>query len=336
MTQAILGGHPWDFAIQVFSETHCAGHQLWHTHDPHHPAHRAGEPDLLLEVYRAVDQAIGEIVSAAGPRTTIAVIALHSMSHITGASQLLHDVLVRLGYTTPAAQVAPRDETPLRGGVRRALAGAWRRMPSGIRDLLQPLRRRVRDELVRVEMDLPFDPAASRCFYLDTGFTISSIRLNLRGREPLGIVAPGAEADALVRDLTAALLALENPDTGRPAVRSVRATADVWQGERLAELPDLLVEWDDSVVLGSAVVGEGAAARLRLTSPRTGMLERVNDYCRTGEHRPPGMFIVAGPGIRPGRLAGSRPTLDLAPTFAAMLGTAMPGVDGKAIAELLA
>src|SRR5690606_30851690 len=39
ITRHVLSLERWDFAMQVFTEAHCAGHQCWHVHDPHHPAH---------------------------------------------------------------------------------------------------------------------------------------------------------------------------------------------------------------------------------------------------------------------------------------------------------
>jgi predicted AlkP superfamily phosphohydrolase/phosphomutase len=39
IARRVLSGASWDFAIQVFAETHCSGHQLWHLHDASHPGH---------------------------------------------------------------------------------------------------------------------------------------------------------------------------------------------------------------------------------------------------------------------------------------------------------
>jgi predicted AlkP superfamily phosphohydrolase/phosphomutase len=119
-------------------------------------------------------------------------------------------------------------------------------------------------------------------------------------------------------------------------VRSVRRTADLYQGAHLGDLPDLLVEWNDDAPTGSAIVGNGAAATIRATSPELGVVEGTNTYGRTGEHRPRGFFVARGPGIAPGRLAREVSLLDFAPTFCAMLGTPLPRAEGAPIAELLA
>jgi predicted AlkP superfamily phosphohydrolase/phosphomutase len=71
-----------------------------------------------------------------------------------------------------------------------------------------------------------------------------AIRINLRGREPEGVVEPGAEYEAFRREIAAALTVLENPETGRPAVRWVARVEELYEGPRLRDMPDLFVEWD--------------------------------------------------------------------------------------------
>jgi hypothetical protein len=47
ISRRLLADTPWDLVIQVFAETHCSGHQLWHLHDPAHPGH---DPALARRV----------------------------------------------------------------------------------------------------------------------------------------------------------------------------------------------------------------------------------------------------------------------------------------------
>jgi hypothetical protein len=71
-------------------------------------------------------------------------------------------------------------------------------------------------------------------------------------------------------------------------------------------------------------------------SPRVGTVEGANDYGRSGEHRPGGWFVAAGPALRAGRLDREPSLLDLAPTFAALLGVALPDAQGTPIPEIVA
>jgi len=68
--------------------------------------------------------------------------------------------------------------------------------------------------------------------------------INRKGREQSGIVAEGEEYRALVAELSAKLEALVDPETGRRAIRKVRATADTFEGPYRLDAPDLLIGYD--------------------------------------------------------------------------------------------
>lgn len=337
LTRYFLDRGPWDLVVQVFTEGHCAGHQCWHLHDDTHPAHdlalAAVVGDPLRRVYAAIDASVGDVLVGAGD-AVILVVAAHGMSYWYGAQFLLPEILFRLGVSTPlpGSQAGSRPAAVMRSAVK----GVWTRLPAPVRSALMPLRERMRPPAERwpAQPAISVDVATSACFPLNNGLAVGGIRLNLEGREPAGLLRPGAEADAFVEELAADLLAIVDERTGRPLVRRVLRTTQRYDGPCLDELPDLLVEWSDDVPTGSTRVGDGAAARVRVASPKIGTVEGVNDYGRTGEHRPEGLFIAAGPGIRPGRMARTVSVLDFAPTIGALMDVPMPAGDGHAIEEI--
>jgi predicted AlkP superfamily phosphohydrolase/phosphomutase len=328
----LLARGGWDLFLTVFTEAHCVGHQCWHLHDPQHPSHdpavTAITGDPLRPVYRAIDAAIGTLVESAGD-TDIVVFAAHGMSTRYGAHFLLRDMLYALGVAAP-----PR--VPLRSRVRDAVAGLWRALPSAVRSRLSPLRDRVSpsgdagvsDPVIDVDLGL------SRCFPLANGLAVSGVRLNLAGREPRGLLAP-EDADRFCAELETDLLAIVDDITGERLVRRVIRTRELYAGERLDALPDLLVEWSDAVAHGTTALGDGAAARVRARSPKIGVIEGTNDYGRSGEHRPGGWFVAAGPDARAMRMTREISVLDLAPTFTRILGVELPGADGEPIEEIV-
>jgi predicted AlkP superfamily phosphohydrolase/phosphomutase len=346
-TTRLLAERPWDFAIQVFSETHCAGHQLWHFHDPDHPAHLEGDPDLVLDVYRAVDQAVGEIVAGVGEETWVAVMSLHAMGPTCGASLLLPDILGRLGVyhpdrapdpATPGRPSSPPGAPPSRErpSVSRVLRSLYHRLPGSVRRPVYDLRQAINQRVLGRGSPLGFDPSRTRAFPigLGQGAPFSGIRLNLRGREPEGTLAPGSASEDFCAELAEALLALERPGSDLPVVRAVHRTRDLHRGPRLDELPDLLVEWHTEPPVGTAVAGDGGGSIVRVRSEAIGELARENRYCRTGEHRPEGLLVLSGAGLTPGVLDREVSNLDLAPTFAALLGCVMPEAEGRPLPEL--
>jgi len=337
LTRNLLRRGDWDLFIQVFSESHCAGHQCWHLHDVLLPTHDAAVAavtgDPIRRVYQAIDSAIGRILEEAGDGLVL-LISAHGMSHWFGACFLLPRILIRLGITVPNPPPPSSVERPY--AWRTVARRIWRRLPASLKTRLAPLRQRLSGERLDplAVKPLGVDAAKSLCFAVQNGLATGGIRLNLKGREPHGLVAPGAEADALCERIMASLLAIVDQKTGQPIVARVRRTADLYQGEHLGDLPDLLVDWNDRTPVGSAHVNGGAAASVTIQSPEIGVMEGTNDFSRTGEHRIGGIFIAAGPGIRPGTMNRTISNLDLAPTIARVLGVELPGVDGRPILEL--
>jgi predicted AlkP superfamily phosphohydrolase/phosphomutase len=341
LTRFLLGQGGWDFFTQVFTEGHCAGHQCWHLCDPRHPGYDprvssvAGDP--IRDVYVAIDRAVGDLLAAAGEDCLVLVLLSHGMCHRYGSQFLLPDILIRLGLAVPAGATLTAG-TGRPPAVERLLQSGWRHTPERVKAWLRPFREQLRDwrdpgdSLPRWSLD----PRLSRCFLVDNGLAVGGIRLNLQGREPHGLVAPGPDEIAVSRQLAHDLEAIRNLDTARPVIRRVQRTAELFQGEYLGLLPDILVAWSDEAPVGSATVGAGAGATVRLGSEQIGTLEGTNRYCRTGDHRPEGLFIATGPGLTSGRLSQTVSVLDFAPTLTACLGVDLPISDGQLIPELLA
>lgn len=338
LTASILEREEWDLLVQVFTEAHCAGHQCWHVHDPAHPAH---DPDILAEVgdplervYRAIDEAVATVLERSGDAHVL-VLSAHGMSHFRGASFLLPEILRRLGVTVAAAPgpVRPPSVAAL---LTDAAHRAWEALPEAARALLRPLRETLhpgrpkgtRGPLIRSDVD------RSKCFPIPAGFPVSGIRLNLAGREPRGVLQRGPEADAFCRKLAQDLLAIVDESTGAPLVARVLRTDDLYAGPRRDALPDLLVEWNGDIPIGTLAHRDGRGATVRATSPAIGSVEGTNNWGRTGEHVPTGFFALAGPGIPSGRRETPVPLVDLHPTICRLLGLPDPGVDGSVMSDL--
>jgi predicted AlkP superfamily phosphohydrolase/phosphomutase len=336
LTRHYLGRDEWDIFVQVFTEGHCAGHQCWHLHDRAAPGWDAATValtgDPMREVYTAIDAAIADILADVGRDTLVLVLASHGMSYRVGAQFLLRDLLVRLSAAAPSPVTL--DARP--GPLATALARGWAHTPETFRRPLRVARARARrwSEARSWPRALPPETRDGQCFVVDNGLVVAGVRLNLAGREPQGRVAPAGAPEfcqALARDL----LDVVDVESGRPIVRRVMRTDELYRGPYRHHLPDLLVEWSDERPLGSTTVGDGAGATVRVTSPRIGVLEGANGYCRSGDHRREGLFVAVGPHHAPARLESAVSIMDFAPTFARLLGVELPGAAGQPIPALL-
>jgi predicted AlkP superfamily phosphohydrolase/phosphomutase len=330
LTKHFLNQGGWDMFLQVFTEGHCIGHQCWHVHDTSHPWHKPEFTDQIgdpvKDVYCAIDRAMGEILADIEKDTTVVFLAGHGMGPKYQAQFLLEDILLALEVAAPAKaqepQISPRVR--VRDRLDPLLGWGWRRLPEQVRKKLKPWKQEM-----RTWIDGPstrprslIDPAASLCFKVSNNFAHGGIRINIVGREPEGKVHRGPEYEALCAQIAQDFMNLVNLDTGRPVVRRILRTAEIYQGPYLDHLPDLLVEWS------------GEAPVYRIGSPKVGELRGEYRYCRSGEHNPGGLFIARGPSIAPQRLDREVSILDFAPTLSAMLGVELPDTDGRLIPEL--
>jgi predicted AlkP superfamily phosphohydrolase/phosphomutase len=76
------------------------------------------------------------------------------------------------------------------------------------------------------------------------GLGLNGLYINLRGREPGGIVQPGPEEDALIREIDGKLLALRDPKTGLPVITRMDVASVVYQGPYAHSGPDVIVGYN--------------------------------------------------------------------------------------------
>jgi predicted AlkP superfamily phosphohydrolase/phosphomutase len=156
------------------------------------------------------------------------------------------------------------------------------------------------------------------------------IRLNLRGREPLGCVQPGTQARALRVALTTELHRLRDRD--EPVVDEVREGGAVYHGPHADEGADLLVQMRDRRVL-CLIDGRGNDLR----DPDGPLFEDASgpQHYR-GAHRDTGLLGAWGAAIRPGAPRPAAMAQDLCPTVLHCMGLPLDrNLDGRVLRELL-
>jgi predicted AlkP superfamily phosphohydrolase/phosphomutase len=315
LTRDLMAKDDWDFFLVSFAEAHCAGHHCWHLHDPNHeeydPAIAAKVGNPLRDVYIAIDAAVGALLAQAGPSTVTMVYMTHGIQEGYTGLRLLDRILAKLN--------GELNET--RNSLVAGLRDIWRALPPGLKGRLRPLHQTARDTFYN-EGFLPH-PETRKCFEIFCNERTSGIKINLSGREPKGIVQPGAECDALCERLIAELSLIRNDETGEPLVESIMRTTDQYSGPRMATLPDLLVTWNRHAPIHS------------VSSPAIGTMRHPHPTIRTGDHRPDGMFMLAGSAVVPRRLNDTVDVIDLAPTLAALCGLRPDTFQGHPLDSLL-
>lgn len=151
---------------------------------------------------------------------------------------------------------------------------------------------------------------------------LTSMFLNLAGREASGIVAPGEEASALKAELIRKLTGLADTGTGEVAIRELFDTSALYRGPYLGNAPDFIVGYNR----GYRVSWDCASGMM------AGPVFEDNVKPWSGDH-------CIDPRLVPGVLFCNRPIeaedpalVDIAPTALRLFGIEPPShMEGKAL-----
>jgi predicted AlkP superfamily phosphohydrolase/phosphomutase len=326
----LLRRGPWDLFYAMFAETHPAGHFLWHLYDSSYPAHppqRAGElAGALRDVYIATDRMIGEIISGLAEDVAVFVVSVDGMGPNYSGCHLLEEVLKKLGFTHMLAdlhETRPDRTEPTANGKKDLLKLFRDMVPSNVRRKISVfLPRHLQQQLSTRWMTANVDWVRTRAFCIPNA-NEGYIRINLRGREPEGVVEPGTEYHHVCDELTKGLKALVNPQTNQPAVREVVNVDDIFPGERRDHLADLVVQWNPEAKITTELYSQ-ACGLVRSEQPGYALTPFY-----TGNHRPVGFVIARCPSIPARQTLNGAHILDLAPTFLGILGVDPPPHMGR-------
>ncbi len=148
------------------------------------------------------------------------------------------------------------------------------------------------------------------------------IFLNVRGREPAGIVEPAAY-EPLRTEIIAALCEWRNPQSGQPIMKTVYRREELYTGPFVSQAPDVIFELERGYRV-SDLTGRGAL---------------FSDISREpwGFHEREGIWAMSGPGIKSGIKGDGTCIPDVMPTLLYALNLPVPDdVDGRVLLKLFA
>ena len=278
-----------DLLLLVFTEVHRASHLLWHTVADDG---RAAGPlqGALLEIYREVDRQIGQLLQAVDPEATGVVFSLHGMRASAGVRTTLEPLLQATGHARVADVKSRR---------RRSVVAAARGLAPPV---LKTLYHRLAPAPMVARTAGPPDAMPPYDWSRTTAIPLPTdqhgwIRINLAGRERLGIVPPEAYERACA-DLEQRLLGLRTVDGASLVTRVLRPVAP--PGSPPLRLPDLVVHWADG--------GDGP---VHVREPAVRGALRATHL--NGQHAADGFAIARGPGDLLDGLAGAVSAQQLLP-----------------------
>jgi predicted AlkP superfamily phosphohydrolase/phosphomutase len=303
----MMSEETWDMTLTTLPATHRAGHRLWSTInvlDFTPQTDREEASDALRQVYVATDQAIGKIVEAAGSDATILIFSSHGMTHNHSREVILPEMLYRVLKTKKNRKKIILNQ---------------------IRNLIPlSLRHRIKALMplsIRKRMTLfwrlgQIDWTKTLAFVIPLEVRIG-IRINLKGREAKGIVSSGKEFDELCQRIINGLSTFVDADNGKPLIKDLVLSRDVFEGEKVDWLPDIVGAWNEDSASEHRLIKSDLYGDIPWPTPGH------NPEGRSGNHNNAGFLIAYGKNISKGNINDAH-LIDLAPTILNLLGESIP------------
>lgn len=313
----------WDVFMAVFYSIDVMQHHFWKFLDKEHPlydSHTARKyENVIPEFYEKIDSAIGEMLKIIGEDTTVVVVSDHGAGPEKGAfyvnrwlykqgylafrnifsplwrirfSHIFYKIIRRLGFPG-ITWVIPLDKLKTLGGV------------------IDP----------REGINVPFFIDWKRTMAYAGNHTEQGIYINLKGREPSGIVEKGKEYEKVRDSIIKKLKEIKDPANGKPVDIKVYKKEEVYHGPYLDDAPDIFVEMNG---------GEYIMQKEFYHKELFGLPNKSS-----GTHRDEGILIIKGNGIKTNATINGAKIIDIAPTILYRLGLPVPeDMDGKILDEM--
>lgn len=306
----------------VFFSVDTAQHYFWHHMDKTHPWYRGGEyHNVIKGCYKKIDAAIGELIKEVPRETNILIVSDHGFD-TCHRSFVVSRWLEKEGFLAFSQPAANKGGPPWLWRIRDFLLSVLSARVTRFITRMVPewlsvkLSSRERSGYKVAEIYRNIDWTRTRA-YPEGGTNM--IRINLKGREPKGIVEPGEEYEKLVDDIVHRLKNITEPETGSNLDITVFKRDEIYQGNYANHGPDIAFFIDKCIPV---TYGNQNS---EWTEP---------PY--SGWHVRQGVFMAYGPDIRSSgeKLEGLR-VYDITPTVLHLFGLPIPDdMDGKVLSEI--
>ena len=305
-----------DFSLYVFMEIDHLHHKLWRLLEEGSDEGKR----LFQEVYQRMDETVGKIVNRFDEETSFIVVSDHGGGSLEGImfinKWLMEEGWLKLKEEPSLYLKSLLSRTDLVAKVYRLLC----KFGLGKLGKLLPV-------------SIQYNLATSFISYenIDWGQTrayafgeYGQIFVNLKGREPQGIVEPGEEYEQLLKEISERLRKVVHPKTGEKMIREVFRKEALYSGPMLGKAPDLSFaigdyRYDSSIQFGLGIKG----------------IFGLPEFEDSGTHRREGILIAYGKGIKSNFNVEGATLVDVAPTALHLLNLPIPtDMDGNVLEAL--
>ncbi|MCG2722949.1 MAG: alkaline phosphatase family protein [Thermodesulfovibrionales bacterium] len=267
----LMNKYEWDTIIAVFRETDPVQHCFWRYMNDTGSEFQ----DAILRVYQEVDREIGEIRSLAGEKCPILILSDHGFGFRQHGNGCLNQWLHEAGFLKMK-----------RGNGNISLSKALKQSYQYMEKVLS---RRIKEKLFGILPGL-ISKVHSKVFFasIDWENTIAYSDNVM----PVIWINNIRNYQETVSEIKSALLErCREMNTGRQVIEWVKHRDEIYSGPYVPKAPDLLIKWKEAEQIEGLKYGAGGTP----IRPRYPTREFT---VISGDHRPMGIFMAVGEGIR--------------------------------------
>ncbi|MBW2051416.1 MAG: alkaline phosphatase family protein [Deltaproteobacteria bacterium] len=277
----LMSTYDWDTMVAVFRETDPAQHCFWSYMDQDGSTLQ----ESILKVYQEIDRELGSILNAAGDDCRLLIMSDHGFGFRQHGNGCLNQWLYEAGFLQFKKGSGRKvGSNILRSSYQLMEKIISRRWKERLFGLVPGLISRVHSKVFFASIDwentIAYGDNIMPVVWINTTDVNSSSGV------------PSEEYEKVVTDLKTKLLeSCLEVETGEKVVEWVRHRDEIYSGDHVHKAPDLLIRWKES----EKIAGLRYGAQGKPIYPRYPTREhKIN----TGDHRPMGVFMAHGDGIK--------------------------------------
>jgi len=313
----------WDLFIGVIEGIDVIQHELWHCWDPHHFRYSPSEneySDAIPKYYEKMDGLLRRIMEEwIDSQWTLIVMSDHGAGPLEKLLYL-NNFLMQNGFLKLKREFRPSIKHLFFRAGFVPMTFYHLLLQMGLGRMKKKTRFGQRESWLRPFFLSFEDVDWSQTKAYSFGSTAGQIYLNLKGREPRGIVSPGREAEEVTEEIIEELKKLVDEQTGEKVVGEIYRKEELYHGPHLGEAPDVIFLPKSFEIVA---FGEYEFASHRVIDFSLGV---------SGSHRMDGLVMMRGKQFKPGTVIQRAHIVDLAPSILYLLDLPVPdAMDGKVL-----
>ncbi len=312
----------WNFFMIVFRGTDVIQHHLW----------QFGK-ETILDYYKHIDVLLEKLIEKTGENVNIILMSDHGFGPIYKTFHV-NTFLKKIGLLRVKQKATEGDYIRIKDyrSSRKSLKGLFLRLGVTKERIFKIAKKLNLIKVLQwaykiVHIKFPtttksIDWKNTKAFFSSSIGPTSSIRINLKGREPMGIVK-NEEYEKIKNFIIDQLLKIRDSESEEKIVQKVLRREEIYYGPNVEEAPDIVILTRDlkygstDRIYGDAITSEPI-------------------HKGRGTHRMNGIFLAYGPDIKKtGELLQKLNIIDIAPTILHMFKIPIPkDIDGGVLKEI--